>query len=287
MLLLGRLVNGSELLAGDFTQHCSSPNLARLDEIGMSTSLLVSLSRRLEHPTIAVISALIIGTLCSAAVTGLRGIPAPRVQDEFGYLLSAETFASGRLTNPTHPMWNHFESFHIIHTPSYNAKYPPLQALTLAVGSWLGHPIVGACLASGVSIAALVWMLYGWLPVASRPFAWLFCVIHPGFHFQWGHSYMGGAVAVTGAALLLGAFIRIDRQFKFRISAIAALGIFLLANSRPFEGLVLTIAVGIGLLVRLGREQDWHGWNFLTRLIAPTAAFLSIGLALMLLGFGA
>jgi len=177
-------------------------------------------------------------------------VPKPYATDEFSYLLGAETFAAGRITNSPHSMWEHFETLHELVQPTYMSKYPPGQAVFLALGWKLGRPWLGVWISFGLFAACLCWMLQNWVPPVYAVLGTALTLSRISILGYWMNSYWGGAVAASAGCLLLGSLPRLARdRVKPKDVTIAAIGALLLANTRPFEGLVMTVAVLIGLVV--------------------------------------
>ena len=128
------------------------------------------------------------------------------MQDEFSYLLASDTFAHGRLTNPTPPQWHHFEAFHVLLQPTYMTKYGAGPPLFMAFGQrFLGTPRVGVMLSMALAAASLCWMLQAYLPAEWALLGALLAVVRISWFSYFGNAYWGGSVAMLGGCLLLGA----------------------------------------------------------------------------------
>jgi hypothetical protein len=227
----------------------------------------------------AVILALGVATvLLRLALLPLAPVPLPSIHDSFSYLLAADTIAHGRLSNPPHPMWMFFDTFHVLQQPTYASKYPPGPGAAMALGQILGHPWIGVLLSTGAMVMAMMWMLQGWFSPSWSLLGGVLVLLRLGLVNPWVDSYFDPSVATLGAALVLGAYPRIFHSDGRRHSAVMAAGAVILACSRPLEGLVFCIPVAIALLVALLWRSDRARSHPLDlKKLVPACAVLSVG----------
>ena len=207
----------------------------------------------------------------------------PLITDEFSYLLAGDTFASGRITNPPHPMRQHFEGIHVLEYPTYMSMYTPAQGLVLAAGTVLArNPWVGVYLSVGLMCAAICWMLQGWLPPRWALIGGLLAVLRLGLFGYWMNSYWGGAVAAIGGALALGALPRLMHNLRLTTTLLLGAGAAILAASRPYEGGALCVGIGVIVLAWLFGKRRPPTLAAITRFWLP----ITLTLAITALGMG-
>jgi hypothetical protein len=192
------------------------------------------------------------------AILPLFPVPLPFVPDDFSFLLACDTFAHGRLANPTPAMWTHFESIHITMQPTYQSMYFPGQGLLLAAGTvFFGSPWFGLLVMSGLACAGLTWMLQAWLPRNWALLGGFIAVIRLGLFSDWINTYhTSGSLAAMGGALILGGLPRLMRTARPRYALLMGLGAAILMLTRPYEGMLMCLPVGF-----MAVRWMWKGKN--------------------------
>ena len=235
-----------------------------------------------RRPNLVVVTVGLAALAARLAVLPVLPIPQPAAHDEFSHLLIADTFAHGRLTNPTHPMWVHFETFHVNQQPTYASMYFPAQGAFLAIGQVVfGHPFWGVWLSAGLMSAAICWMLQGWMPAGWALLGGFLAVARLATFSYWTNTYYGGAVAVLGGALVLGALPRIKRQQRVRDALLMGLGLALLANTRPYESLFFCLPIAAVLLIWMFGRSAPPLLLSLRRVLLPLSLVLAIAVGAM------
>ncbi len=218
--------------------------------------------------------------LLRLAILPVFPVPLPFCPNDFSFLLAADTFSLGRLTNPTPAMWKHFESIHITMQPTYMSMYFPGNGLLLAAGQLLfGNPWIGNLCVDMLMCASICWMLQAWLPPGWALFGGIVAMLRIGLYSYWINTIFGGEalLAALGGALVLGALPRLMRTGRFRYSSLMAVGIVILALTRPYEGMLLClpVAAALGRWALFGKNRPSRA-VLLRRAVVPLALIAAV-----------
>ena len=236
---------------------------------------------RLAAKSVAATAALFLTVfLLRVALLPLLPVPTPEAHDEFSFLLLGDTLAHGRLSNPTPPLYQSFETFHENMYPTYCSKYAPAQGFFLAIGQLLGNPWIGVLLSASLLAPIFFWALRVWMPARWAFLAAALVALKLCFTSYWMNSFWGGAVAASAGALALGGLGRVLKRPSLGGAVALGAGISVLANSRPYEGLIFSIPLGAAFLWwMLGRTNPAPSWPVrFRRVVLPVAALLAAGI---------
>jgi hypothetical protein len=186
-------------------------------------------------------------------------VPTPNGSDEFSHLLAADTLRHFRLANPPHPMRRFFETTFVLQEPSYSSIFPIGQGMALALGRLIfGLPWAGVLLSVAALCALCYWMLRAWTTPGWALVGGLLTVVQFGPLRYWMNTYWGGAVSAVAGCLVFGSLPRLRAGGRTRDAVLLGLGIGMQLLTRPFECILLLLAVLLFFLPALRGPKNWR-----------------------------
>ena len=186
-------------------------------------------------------------------------VPTPNGSDDFAHLLVADTLRHFRLANPSHPLHQFFETMFVLQEPTYGSIFPVGQGMALALGRLLfGSPWAGVLLSVAGLCTLCYWMLRAWTTPGWALVGGLLAVVQFGPLRYWMNTYWGGAVSAVAGCLVFGSLPRLRTSWRTRDAVWLGLGIGLQLVTRPFECVLLAVAVILFFAPALGGPKEWR-----------------------------
>src|SRR5260370_1668065 len=118
-------------------------------------------------------------------------------------------------------------------------------------------------------------MLQGWIPPRWALLGGVLAAARLVLLSYWTNGYWCACLPALGGALVLGALPRIMHHRRLRDAAVIAIGLFILANSRPYEGLLLSLGVALALLAWMFGRRGPSLSTSLGRIVLPLVLTLA------------
>ena len=178
----------------------------------------------------------------------------PHVPDEVVYLYHARYFAEGMLTMPPPPVPAAFEiDLMTYEATRWYSPVPPGWPAALALGVFLGVPWLVNPLLAGLAVLLTYHTVHALYDRATAHLSVLLLSASPWFLFL-AMSYMTHTFALTCALAAVAALIRTRRTGRSVWALAGGAAIGLVGLTRPLDGLVVAIVLGVWSLGIRGRK---------------------------------
>ena len=202
----------------------------------------------------------------------------PLIPDETSLRLQADTYLHGRLGNPA-VYSPDMTAIYTLLKPSYASIYPVLRSLPLFIGELLFSNLwIGVWLTVILMCVTTYWALRAYVSPAYALIAALIVVLRFAVFNFWVNSYFGPTLTAIGGLLLLGGYARLIRKPTLGSAFSVGAGAFFLMTTRPFEGMIFSLPLAIGLLVHFLRSPEQRRSLLMPGMVA--ASLVLAGLAL-------
>lgn len=184
----------------------------------------------------------------------------PKAHDEFAYLIQMQMLTRGHLWYPMHPLGDFFDSFQMIIDPVYCPMYFPGQALLYTPSIWLHlPPWVLPLIASG-ACAMMMYLVFTRLFDRTSGVMAAVMLISAGEFRRISIELFAHLPSLLLGLLMVWAYLRWrDSEKKWRWALLLGILAGWSGITRPLDGLMYAIPIGIAMLAQLRQPRSWAG----------------------------